>query len=128
MTFRRNISSPSSGPKSKEARNRENQTAISPCHMLLLVSCLAYSSTVKMGAICSSKTPGFYRTTRRHNSEDRTLHSHRLENLNSNTVNYGLRCTNVHELLSANNTDTIFKTEYIFTQSSPVYLVSKSIT
>jgi hypothetical protein len=29
------------------------------CHLLLLVSCKAYSSTSKMGVICSSETLGF---------------------------------------------------------------------
>jgi hypothetical protein len=39
-----------------------------------LVSCLTYSSTVKMGTICSSETSvDFQRTTRRYILEDRTL-------------------------------------------------------
>jgi hypothetical protein len=51
---------------------------------ILPISCLAYSSTLKTGAICSSETSGFLRTTRRYNAEDRTLHNHRRENLRSN--------------------------------------------
>jgi hypothetical protein len=50
----------------------------------MLVSCLNYSSTLKMKATCSSKTSSdFKRTTRRYSPEDRTLHNHRCENLRS---------------------------------------------
>jgi hypothetical protein len=46
------------------------------CH---LVSCSAYSSIVKMGAICSSaKSVDIQRSTRRY-----ILHNHRCEDLNS---------------------------------------------
>jgi hypothetical protein len=49
-----------------------------------LVSYLAYSSTLKMEAICSSEiSVGFQRTTRRYLPEDGTLHNHRCENLKS---------------------------------------------
>jgi hypothetical protein len=73
--FRRNILLPSSGTMNKpseitlrsmrqQARERYRASA---CHLLLLVSCLAYSSTVKMDAICSSEMSGkIYRTTRPH--------------------------------------------------------------
>jgi hypothetical protein len=45
---------------------------------------LAYSSTFKMDAICSSETSvDFQRTTRRYIPEDGTLHNHRCENLKS---------------------------------------------
>jgi hypothetical protein len=48
----------------------------------MLVSCLAYSSTLKMEARCFSETSvDFQRTTRRYIPEDRTLHNHRCENL-----------------------------------------------
>jgi hypothetical protein len=41
----------------------------------MLVSCLAYSSKLKMKSICSSETSvDFYQTTRRHNADD-TTHS-----------------------------------------------------
>jgi hypothetical protein len=47
-------------------------TLLVACFML--VYCLAYSSTLKMEAICSSETSVyFHRTTRRYMPEDRTL-------------------------------------------------------
>jgi hypothetical protein len=49
-----------------------------------LVSCSAYSSTVKMETISSSETSvDFKRTTRRYVPQDSTLHDHRCENLKS---------------------------------------------
>jgi hypothetical protein len=42
-------------------------------HALTLVSCAAYSSTLKMEAICSSETSDFQQTTRLYIPEDRTL-------------------------------------------------------
>jgi hypothetical protein len=54
-----------------------------PCRLILIVSCLAYSPTLKMEAICSSETLGSLRTTRRYNPDDRILHSYRHENLKS---------------------------------------------
>jgi hypothetical protein len=49
---------------------------------LTLVSCLAYSSTLKMEAKCFSETlVDFQRTTRRYIPEDSSLHTHRCENL-----------------------------------------------
>jgi hypothetical protein len=51
-------------------------------HSFTLVFCLAYSSTLKMEATCSSETSvDFQRTTRRYIPEDKTLHNHRCENL-----------------------------------------------
>jgi hypothetical protein len=53
-----------------------------------LVSCLAYSSTLKMEAICSSETSvGFHGTTRRYIPEDGTAHSDRCGNLRCNNCN-----------------------------------------
>jgi hypothetical protein len=47
-----------------------------------LVSCLTYSSTLKMEVTCSSDTSvDLQRTTRRYIPEDWTLHNHRCENL-----------------------------------------------
>jgi hypothetical protein len=49
-----------------------------------LVSCLAYSSTLKIEATCSSETSGAtQRITGRHIPEHDTLHNHRCENLKS---------------------------------------------
>jgi hypothetical protein len=45
--------------------------------IFMIVSCLAYSSTLKMEARCSSETSvDFQRTTRRYIPEDGTLHSY----------------------------------------------------
>jgi hypothetical protein len=53
-----------------------------PCFML--ASYLSYSSTLKMEATSSSETSvEFQGTTRRYIPEDRKLHSHGCENLNS---------------------------------------------
>jgi hypothetical protein len=55
------------------------------CHLFFtLVSCSAYSSTLKMGATCFSETSvDFQRTTRHYIPEYRTLHNHRCENFKS---------------------------------------------
>jgi hypothetical protein len=51
-----------------------------------LVSSLAYSSTLKMKAKCSSETSvDFQRTSRRYIPDDTTLHDLRCENLKSHT-------------------------------------------
>jgi hypothetical protein len=48
----------------------------------MLVSCLAYSSTLKMKATCSSETSvDFQRTTQRYIPEKRTFQGHRCENI-----------------------------------------------
>jgi hypothetical protein len=50
----------------------------------MLVSCLAYSSVLKMETICSSETSvDPQRATRRYIQEGRTLHNHRCQNLKS---------------------------------------------
>jgi hypothetical protein len=53
----------------------------SSCYLLLLVSCLAYSSTLKMEAVCSNEMLGTLLTTLCYNPQDPTLHSHCHENL-----------------------------------------------
>jgi hypothetical protein len=57
---------------------------ISYYHLFLLVSCLVYSSTLKMEATYSSETSGCLRTIRRYNPEDQTHQSHSRENIKSN--------------------------------------------
>jgi hypothetical protein len=48
------------------------------------VSCMAYASTLKMGATCSSETlVDFHWTTQCYIPEDMTLHNHCCENLKS---------------------------------------------
>jgi hypothetical protein len=62
----------------------------------MLVSWVAYSSTLKMEAICSSETSvDTQRTTRRYISEDSTLHDHRCENLKSCNF-YFVHCCQDH--------------------------------
>jgi hypothetical protein len=64
-----------------------NKPSRSTQHAEQLVSCLAYSSTLKMEAILSSETSvEFYQTARRYASKDRSLHSHRCENLIANKI------------------------------------------
>jgi hypothetical protein len=49
-----------------------------------LVSCLAYSSTLKMEETCPSETlVDFQQTTQCYIPEDRSLHNHCCENLKS---------------------------------------------
>jgi hypothetical protein len=49
-----------------------------------LVSCLAYSSTLKMEVTCSSETSvDFQRTTQRYIPKDRNIHNHRCEDFKS---------------------------------------------
>jgi hypothetical protein len=51
-----------------------------------LISCLAYSSTLKKEATCTSETSAdFQWTALRYIPEDRILHNHRCENLKSFT-------------------------------------------
>jgi hypothetical protein len=57
------------------------------CLLLLLVICLAYSSTLKMEELSCSETSGSVRATQHYNPEDRTLRSHGRESLKPNTHN-----------------------------------------
>jgi hypothetical protein len=90
--FRRNVLSSSSGskskPRKKPGRSRGQAACFSACHLLSrLVFCLAYSSILKMEAVCSSETSvEFQRTTRRYIPEDRTLNNHRCWNLTSHVL------------------------------------------
>jgi hypothetical protein len=59
--FGRNISSPSSEPKSKPIKKQVNAGG----RLIML----------KMEAICYSETSGYLRNTERYNPEDRTVHS-----------------------------------------------------
>jgi hypothetical protein len=62
----------SGSPGISQARNQRESRR----HAYLLVSCLAYSSTLKMDAKYSSETSaGFQRTIRRYIPEDRTQDS-----------------------------------------------------
>jgi hypothetical protein len=63
--------------RGRRKRQRRNQREANSKQNVMLVSCLAYSSTLKMKSICSSKTlVGFQRTTRGYIPEDRTLQKH----------------------------------------------------
>jgi hypothetical protein len=55
-------------------------------HLLLLASCVAYSSVMKMEAICSSEMLRSLQTTWYYNAEDCILHSHCQENLKFKTT------------------------------------------
>jgi hypothetical protein len=78
-TFRMNMSPPLEGRRISQARQ-----------CFLLVSCLAYSSTLNMRATCSSETSvDLQRTARRYILEDTTLHNHRCEKLKSSNQVYG---------------------------------------
>jgi hypothetical protein len=65
-----------------ENRRQAEQLCLPPT--FTLVSCLSYSSTLKMETTCSSETSvDFQRTTLSYVTEDRTLHKHRCGNLRS---------------------------------------------
>jgi hypothetical protein len=61
-----------------------SSSVIEACPLLLVVACLPCLSTLKMEAMCS-ETLASLRPTRHYYREDRTLHSHRCENLKSIT-------------------------------------------
>jgi hypothetical protein len=76
LTFQRNRSLPLS---------RLNSKLLSACFML--VSCLVYSSTLKIEAACPSETLiDFQLTTRHFISQDRILYNYRCENNKSHTI------------------------------------------
>jgi hypothetical protein len=54
-------------------------TLFSTCRLLLLLSYLAYISTLKMEAICFCETSGSLQTAQRYNTEGHKLHSHSRE-------------------------------------------------
>jgi hypothetical protein len=65
----------------------------------MLVSCLVYSSKLKMEATCSSETSvDFQRVTRCYIPEDRSFHNHYCENFKSCSANSLLRGSQVHTL------------------------------
>jgi hypothetical protein len=70
---------------------QENSTKQAPSRALfaawfMLVSCFAYSSTLKVEVICSYEIPvDFHRATWRYISEKGNFHSHRYENLKFKT-------------------------------------------
>jgi hypothetical protein len=67
--FRRNVSPPFS-----RTRNKPSKKSAGRATSFMFVSCLVYSSTLKMKATCSSETPTeFQRTARRYIPRDRTL-------------------------------------------------------
>jgi hypothetical protein len=50
----------------------------STCCCFLLVSCLVYSSTLKLEAIHFPETSGSFKTTLHYNPDDSTIYSHLL--------------------------------------------------
>jgi hypothetical protein len=84
LMFQKNILPPFSGSKNKPSK-------ISACLLptFMLVSCLAYFSTLKMKAMCSSeRLVDFQWTTWRYIPEDSTPHNHCCENL----ISYIIEC------------------------------------
>jgi hypothetical protein len=80
LAFWRNILLPSSGSESKPITKPAGTD--SACHLLMLVSCLAYFSVLKMEVICSSEMSGSFQTIWHYSAEDHAPHYHHLENLN----------------------------------------------
>jgi hypothetical protein len=80
--FKKDVLLPSSRSKSKRRKKpARNRLCFPP------FSLVAYSFALKMETICSSETSvDFYRTIRRYIPEDYSPHSHRCENLTSNTM------------------------------------------
>jgi hypothetical protein len=81
----------------------------------LLVSCLAYSLTVKMETICSSETSvDFHRTTWRYIPEDRTLRSPAVRTSTPTSI----------YLLHIETTEGLFKDESLH---SPFYIPDNDV-
>jgi hypothetical protein len=91
LAFKRDVSPPSSRSSKIPAGNKLNSVCImflqhvrlselqgvtdSACHLLLLVSCLAYSSALKTAVLCSSKTSSSLRPTWHYNPEEERFHT-----------------------------------------------------
>jgi hypothetical protein len=84
ITFRKNISPPSSGSNKPSNKPACKQVA---SRSFMLISSSGYFLTPKMEAACSSETSlNIQRTTRRCIPKDSTLHTHRCENLKSYNI------------------------------------------
>jgi hypothetical protein len=68
------------------------------CRLLQQFSRFIYFSGLKIEAICSSETSGFFLATRRYNSEERTFRSQRYENLKFETQ----ICNFIYSILDTN--------------------------
>jgi hypothetical protein len=67
-----------------QMKEEDEKTINNSLTCFMLVSCLAYFSTLNMEASCSSETSvDFQLTKRRYIPENRTLHNHRCDNLKS---------------------------------------------
>jgi hypothetical protein len=79
------------------------------CRLLLLVSCLASSSTLEMEATCSAEAAGSLRTTH-------TLQSHCSENFSYNRIITGQKGTESnHEVITEETVDGIgTRSEHFF--------------
>jgi hypothetical protein len=76
------------------SRARNQRESMPPA--FILVSCSAYSSTLKMEAMFL-RNVGWQRTTRCYIPEESTLHNHRCENLKSYRMD---KCSCIYRLLS----------------------------
>jgi hypothetical protein len=69
----------------------EESALLATC--ITLVSCLTYSSTMKIVETCSSETSiNFQRSTRCYIPEDRILHNNSSENLKSHKIHIDVSC------------------------------------
>jgi hypothetical protein len=64
-------------------RSSETSADFQQIICFVLVSFLAYCSSLQIEATCSSETSAGFQRTRRYTPEDRTLYNHRCENLKS---------------------------------------------
>jgi hypothetical protein len=68
----------------KKWSKKHHEAGSFACFLLILVSCLAYSSSLKMEATCYPETSVDFRwTTQRYVTEDKPLHNHPSKNLKS---------------------------------------------